>query len=160
MIHGTRVTAFTLLLLGLTACGPLPVYYNAGHNQAQTQDATLSCQVQSLKQAPVANQLRQRPPVYYPGSRHCANGSCWARPGYWVDGGSYTVDVNQGLRQQLEQRCMATSGYQKIELPRCSQQQIASLQAQPNGTRPGHGLTPESCALRQKDGRTVILPAL
>ena len=153
-------TAFSFVVLGLASCGPLPVYYRSGNDQTRTNSDTLTCKVAALKDAPVANQIRQRPPVYYPGRQYCNAGGCWTGPGYWVDGGTYTVDVNQGLRSQLEQRCMAQKGYQRLELPRCTKEQIAKLQSMPGRNRHDAGLSQESCAVLQSNGTTVILPPL
>lgn len=155
-----RRGAAALLLLGLASCGPLPVYYNEGRDQTRTNSDTVTCKLEALKEAPVANQIRQRPPVYYPGRQHCHDGKCWSSPGYWVDGGSYTVDVNQGLRRQLEQRCMAQKGYRRLELPRCTKEQIAALQTLPGSAKRGAGLPENACAVRQSDGNTIILPPL
>jgi hypothetical protein len=153
-------SAFSVVLLGVAACGPLPVYYNAGSDQTRTNSDTLTCNVTALKEAPVANQIRQRPPVYYPGRQYCNANGCWTGPGYWVDGGTYTVDVNQGLRSQLVQRCMAQKGYQRLELPRCTKEQITQLQSVPSGSHPTAGLSTEACAVQQSNGTTVILPPL
>ncbi|OIQ43149.1 MAG: hypothetical protein BM560_02945 [Roseobacter sp. MedPE-SWde] len=153
--------ALSLVFLGLAACGPLPVYYKTGSDQTRTNSDTLTCEVKAQKEAPVANQIRQRPPVYYPGRSHCNSaGNCWTSPGYWVDGGTYTVDVNQGLRRQLVQNCMAQKGYRRLELPRCTKEQIAVLQSQPKSARSAGGLPAEACAVRQSNGNTVILPPL
>jgi hypothetical protein len=151
---------FSLGVLGLAACGPLPVYYNADSDQTRTNSDRLSCAVAALKGAPVANEIRQRPPVYYPGRQYCNNNGCWTSPGYWVDGGTYTVDVNLGLRNQLEQHCMTQKGYSRLELPRCTKEQIATLQSLPKGHRRGAGLPEGACAVRQSDGSTIILPPL
>ena len=155
-----RSSAFSLVFLGVVACGPLPVYYNAGSDQTRTNGDTLTCKVNALKDAPVANQIRQRPPVYYPGRQYCNDGGCWTSPGYWVDGGTYTVDVNLGLRSQLEQRCMGQKGYRRLELPRCTKEQIAALQSLPGSARRDAGLPENACAVLQSNGNTVILPPL
>lgn len=155
-----RFTSISIVLLGLVSCGPLPVYYNADSDQARTSSDTLACQVKALKDAPVANEIRQRAPVYYPGTQHCSQGKCWSRPGYWVDGGFYTVDLNQGLRKRVEQSCMAQKGYQQLELPRCTKEQAAALQSVSERSSQSSALAENACALRKKDGSTVILPKL
>jgi hypothetical protein len=157
-----RIISFSVVLLGLASCGPLPVYYNATRDQAHTSSDTLACQVKALNEAPVANEIRHRAPSYYPGTRHCSQGSCWSRPGYWVDGGSYTVDLNQGLRSRVEQSCMEQKGYSRVELPRCTKEQAAALQSQSarSSGLSKNGLSENACALRQKDGSTIILPRL
>lgn len=151
-----RLHLFCVGLLALASCGPLPVYYRSGADQTRINSDTLICEVKSLKEAPVANQIRQRPPIFYPPVQQCHGGNCWTRPGYWVDGGTYTVDVNAGLRARLEQSCMTQKGYQRFELPRCSADQVAALSGKPGSG----GLSEASCALRQKNGSTIILPPL
>jgi hypothetical protein len=60
---------------------------------------------------------------------------------------------------------MAQKGYQQVELPRCTKEQAAALQSlSARSTRSSglskNGLSENACALRQKDGSTVILPKL
>ena len=156
MTQTMKPTVFSVFLLALASCGPLPVYYRDGSDQTRTNSDVTNCQVAALKAAPIALETRQHPPTYYPAERHCDGDNCWVRPGYWVPGQIYTVDLNEALRQRVEQNCMAQKGYQRLELPRCDQAEIAALSSQEG---PG-GLTPYSCALRQKDGNTIILPPL
>lgn len=155
MPHSMRLVGFSVCILALASCGPLPVYYQEGYDQTRVNSDTTACQVKALNDAPVATEIRQRPPIYQPPIQHCHAGNCWVRPGYWVDGGTYTVDVNEALRGRVEQECMARKGYQRLDLPRCSQDQITALSSQRAG-----GLGEASCALRQKDGNTIILPPL
>ena len=115
---------FRMSLLGVLtavcACAPLSTYYKPGVSTARLEQDQTACEVSSLRDAPVATQIRQRPPVFIPGERICdAAGSCIERPGYWVSGGIYTVDVNEGLRARLMDICMAKKGYQPVTIPRC-----------------------------------------
>ncbi|MBY6055227.1 hypothetical protein [Leisingera daeponensis] len=151
MQRSSTIAAGAVLLALTTACGPLPVYYKQGAAVSRLQSDELTCATQALKDAPVANEIRQRPPVYYPGRQVCHGSGCYFRPGYWADGGIYTVDVNKPLRQRLEKSCMAAKGYQQIALKRCTRQDAAAL--------PGPRLAPlteASCAQRNRDGSTVI----
>lgn len=110
-----------LISLGAAACTPWSIYYREGVTVTRMETDQTECEVSALRDAPVANQIRQHPPTYYPARTSCdAVGNCITRPGYWVSGGFYTVDVNLGLRERLETICMAKRGYQPIELPRCS----------------------------------------
>lgn len=147
------ILAGLALLLGAAACGPVPVYYRQGAEVSRLQTDELACQTQALKDAPVANEIRQRPPVFYPGRKVCHGGNCYYHPGYWVEGGIYTVDVNKPLRRRLEQTCMAGKGYQQIALKRCTQRNAAAA--------PGPRLAPlteAACARRNRDGSVVIRP--
>ncbi|WP_241482181.1 hypothetical protein [Leisingera sp. ANG-Vp] len=141
------------LLLAAAACGPLPVYYKQGAEVSRLQTDELSCATVALKDAPVANEIRQHPPIYHPGRKVCHNGSCYYRPGYWVPGSFYTVDVNRPLRQRLEKSCMASKGYQQIALKRCTQRGAVL----PAGPRLAP-LTETSCAQRNRDGSISIRP--
>ncbi|MDC0656759.1 hypothetical protein N6L27_01960 [Leisingera sp. SS27] len=144
-------TSGAVFLAFTTACGPLPVYYKQGAEVSRLQSDELACATQALKDAPVANQIRQHPPVFHPGRQVCHNGNCHYYPGYWSEGSIYTVDVNRPLRQRLEKSCMASKGYQQIALKRCTRSSA--------GTPIGPRLAPlseASCAQRNRDGSTVI----
>lgn len=153
MRQSVTVTAGMALLLLATACGPLPVYYRQGAEVSRLQSDELTCAAQALKDAPVANEIRQHPPVYFPGRKVCHGASCYYYPGYWSEGSIYTVDVNRPLRQRLETSCMASKGYQRIALKRCPQRSAA----------PAHSprlapLSEAACAQRNRDGSTIIRP--
>jgi len=143
-------------LLTLAGCGPATVYYRPGADVARLQTDTLSCQTQALKDAPVANQTRQSPPRYYPGSRYCNNaGRCHHYPGYWEPGRIYTVDVNQPLRSKLEQSCMAGKGYDQVEIKRCPQAMVDKAGSDFAGTLPQ--LTENSCVIENEAGGLKII---
>lgn len=146
------------MLMMVASCGPIPVYYRSGSDVTRLQQDTLSCDIKALKDAPVANEIRQRPPVYYPGRHVCSAGQCWTRPGYWMDGGTYTVDVNQGLRARVQQSCMASKGYQRIELPQCRKDLTAGLTTQSSRKQPA--LSETSCVIRLKDGSSRVMTPL
>lgn len=151
MRRDLTILAGLTLLLGAAACGPIPVYYKQGAEVSRLQSDELICKTQALKDAPVANEIRQRPPMYYPGRKYCSGGDCYYYPGYWVDGGYYTVDVNKTLRRRLEKSCMASKGYQQITLKRCTQRSAAL----PSGPRLPP-LSEFSCAQRNRDGSVSI----
>jgi hypothetical protein len=139
----------------LAACAPLSIYYRPGASVARMQTDQLQCEVGALKQAPVANQVRQRPPIFYPGGRFCDSAGCYYTPGIWVDGGYYTVDVNADLRGRVEQQCMGSKGYQPVTLPLCSQSIKSQVVAQQTRTLPP--LSEQSCSIRYDDGSWQIV---
>ena len=147
--------AVPVLAAVLAGCGPVPVYYREGADVQRLKADTLSCQVSALEKAPVANEIRQRPPVYYPGGQYCRDGNCWSRPGYWVDGGIYTVDVNQGLRRRLEQSCMAKKGYQEVPLRRCTTAEVGQRLAGQSSRLPP--LTGDACVWKGPDNTLHVL---
>lgn len=142
--------------LALAACGgPLSLYYRPGVAVSRMQSDETNCQVQALKSAPVAEQIRQRSPIFYPGRQICGSGGCYYSPGYWIDGGIYSVDVNAGLRARVEAQCMAAKGYQPVNVPLCSGA-VKSAVA-PRQTRTLPELTQATCAIRHDDGSWQII---
>ena len=133
----------------------LSTYYKTGAQVSRLKTDTVNCEVKALKDAPVAMQTRQRAPIFYPGTQICNGATCYYRPGFWVDGGFYTVDVNQGLRERVLDQCMAQKGYQPVNLPRCSPQIVAA--APPARTRILPKLNEQSCAIRYEDGSWQIV---
>lgn len=142
--------------LALAACGPMSLYHRAGVSVSRMQADTTECQVQALRDAPVANQIRQRPPIYFPGQRVCnAAGNCWSAPGYWIDGGIYTVDVNQDLRARVTDMCMARRSYTPVSLPACSP--AVQRAAPPRQTSTLPALTANTCVIRYDGGGWQIV---
>ena len=149
-----------IALLGLAACDTgLSYYHRNGVAVTRMQSDTTQCQVAALKDAPVANQIRQNPPVFFPGRQICNGaGQCYYQPGYWIPGNTYTVDVNQGLRTQVETQCMARKGYQPVNLPACSP--AVRQAAPPRQTTTLPTLTPQSCVIKYEGGGwQVVSPA-
>lgn len=155
-----KTRAYMLVMGGLLmACAPLSIYYKPGVSVARQQADTTRCEVKALQDAPVANEIRQGAPIYYPGGRYCRSGTCWNRPGYWHPGPIYTVDANKNLRVRVTDMCMAEKGYQPASIPPCSQS-IRS-QARPGATTTLPQLTPNSCFIRNDDGSyQVVTPQI
>lgn len=155
--HGGMRLLFTIIAAGLAlaACGPLSIYYRPGVSVSRMQNDQIACEVRALKDAPVANQIRQRPPIYFPGRQYCNAGGCYTSPGYWMNGGVYTVDVNANLRGRVQDQCMARKGYQPISVPRCSSTIANAVPAQQTRTLPK--LSENACAIRYDDGHWQIV---
>lgn len=150
-----KTSVFLSLTLSLTSCAPLTLYYKPGVEVSRMQTDGLGCETAALKDAPVANEIRQNAPMFYPGGQYCTGTHCYNRPGYWVEGNIYTVDVNRGLRQRIEQNCMAGKGYQQVELQICNPS-VASAAGIGQTTRLPR-LSENSCAIRNKDGSFQIV---
>ena len=152
---GFRPALSALLLLAACA-SPLSIYYRPGVSVARMQTDQTRCQVSALRDAPVATQVRQHPPIYLPGRRICdSSGACYTEPGYWVDGGIYTVDPNADLRARLETMCMAAKGYQPVSIPPCPSAVAEAVT--PARTRQLPTLSENSCAIRNQDGSWQIV---
>lgn len=132
------------------ACLPLNTYYAEGVRFADLERDNTACDVIALRDAPVANVVRQGPPQYIR-RRHCdSSGNCHVSGGYWVPGDIYTVDVNAGLRARVKGQCMADRGYRPVELPACPP---GVADAAPEGISTVlPRLTPQSCAIRREGG--------
>ena len=151
-----RSTAILGILAGiLLGCGPAEVYYKDATSFASLEQDLLACDVQALKEAPVANEIRQGPPIFYPGRRICKDGSCYHTGGYWREGRIYTVDTNAALRSRIAQSCMLQKNYSLIEAQRCPPGTVrppkdALRQLLPPG--------PQNCAISVKGGPVVLRP--
>ncbi|MCF6232484.1 MAG: hypothetical protein L3J36_05215 [Rhodobacteraceae bacterium] len=149
------IAHFVQLGLILTACAPLSIYHRAGVSVTRMQSDQLACEVRAVKDAPVANQIRQNPPIFMPSRRVCNGPKCTVFPGYWAQGQIYTVDVNAGLRARVEGQCMAQKGYRPVELELCDSKTKA--QVVPGQTSVLPKLTQDTCAIRHQDGRWQIV---
>jgi len=156
--HSAMKTVLNIILLTsvLAACGPLSLYYRAGVPVARMQTDQTNCEVKALRDAPVANQIRQRPPIFFPGRQVCTSaGACYYEPGYWIDGGVYTVDVNADLRGRVLGQCMAAKGYQPVNIPPCPTYVASKIPAAQTQTLPQ--LTQTSCVIKNQDGSWQIV---
>jgi len=150
-----HIAHFLLLGLTLTGCAPLSIYHRAGVSVTRMQSDQLNCEVRAVKDAPVANQIRQSPPHFVPPRRVCNGPKCTVFPGYWAQGQIYTVDVNAGLRKRVEGQCMAQKGYRPVEVALCDAKVKALVV--PGQTTILPKLTDDACAIRHQDGRWQII---
>ncbi|MEM8656199.1 MAG: hypothetical protein AAGF36_15790 [Pseudomonadota bacterium] len=142
------------LPLALTGCLPLSTYYAEGVSFAQFERDNTNCDVRALRDAPVANRVRQGPP-HFVSRRYCnKHGHCQNR-GYWAPGHIYTVDVNANLRARVKGQCMGDLGYRPVEIPACSPGVADAAPPGPSTTLPR--LDGRSCAIRTDDGRFRIV---
>lgn len=149
--------AAAVAVLGLASCAPLDLYYKPGVPVARLEADRTQCEVRALRDAPVANQIRQTPPRWVPPQQVCnAAGNCATRPGYWLDGSIYTVDVNAPLRARVLDQCMIARGYAPVTLPNCPADVARATPARPTTVLPGR-LGPDACAIRRGD-RWQIVP--
>ena len=155
MIKSFKASAIIAAILTATGCAPLTLYYKPGAEVSRMQTDSLLCETQALKDAPVASEIRQNPPVFFPGRQICNGTDCYTGPGYWAEGSIYTVDVNRGLRTRIEQNCMANKGYQLTQLKICTPS--IEQAAQPGQTTRLPSLSENSCAIRNKDGSFQIV---
>ena len=144
-----------LLVPALFGCSGLNTYYREGVTIGQLQKETLACQVEALEKAPVANEIRQSPPIYVRGRQHCTANGCYTSPGYWIDGDIYTVDTNKPLRDRIELQCMADKGYEPVSIPACNLAVQNSAQEAATTVLPR--LTANTCVIKIEDGSIQIV---
>jgi hypothetical protein len=149
-----RPIALALITLVLTGCLPVTTYYAEGVSTAQLERDRTRCDVQALREAPVANQTQQSAPSYVPRRVCNAAGQCYDRGGYWIPGEFYTVDVNASLRSRIKDLCMTDRGYQSIELPACPQGVAQAAPPGPSTVLPR--LNDQSCAIRTDGGLRIV----
>ncbi len=149
-----RLTCFALCLLVLPGCLPVSTYYAEGVSAAKLERDNTTCDVQALRDAPVANQTRQSPPRYVPRRVCDAAGNCYTQGGYWVPGDIYTVDVNKDLRKRVKALCMGDRGYSPVELPACPRGVAEAAPPGPSPVLPR--LNANSCAIRTDGGLRVV----
>lgn len=143
-------------LLALGACLPLQTYYRTGASLERLKTDQLGCEVQALKDAPVATQTRLTPPRYVPPRSYCdANGACVTKGGVWIGGDVYTVDVNADLRRRVELQCMGRLGYEPARIPACPPDVARAAPAKATTVLPQLGA--KSCAIRNRDGSFQIV---
>lgn len=149
-----RIVCFALALLWLSGCLPVATYYAEGVSAAQLARDNTGCDVQALRDAPVANELRQDPPRFVP-RRICDRaGNCRNSGGIWVPGEVFTVDVNAGLRTRVKALCMGDLGYRPVELPACPRGVAEAAPPGPSPVLPR--LNDNSCAIRTPGGVRVV----
>lgn len=141
----------------LAGCQPVSMYYQPGVTVAKAENDRLDCDVEALREAPVANEVQQTPAVWIPGRQICdASGSCYFREGYYEPGEIYSFDTNGTLRRQVLDRCMARKGYQSVAIPACPQSVVnAAPPRTANARMPT--LTQNSCSISYSDGSYQIV---
>ncbi|WP_319823774.1 hypothetical protein [Thalassovita sp.] len=148
MRHSLLITSAILFLAG---CVPVDVYHKAGGSLHRLQNDETDCKVSALQQVPV-NRMTRITPIRLIPQQHCERrGDC--RIVYIEVGGNVeTYDANLPLRQRVEAQCMARKGYERVELPVCTEKAPATLP----GTMPP--LAEKACAVRTKTGYRAVNP--
>ncbi len=113
-----------LPLLALAACAPLGTYYKEGVTQSRLNKDLTNCEVSAAQQVPPNKQIRSTPIYVTPVTTTCEAGKCTSIGGYVRGGHVYSVDTNKALRGRVKAQCMSSKGYQYVDLPRCTSEQL------------------------------------
>lgn len=144
------------VVLTLSGCLPLSTYYKTGVPVAQLQSDTTACEINALRDVPVATRIKTTPPRYIPPRKFCKpDGSCVQKGGHWIEGEVYSYDANKSLRGRAKAQCMAAKGYRPVEIPPCPDRIARSVP--PAATKTLPTLTPSSCVIRNKGGSWQIV---
>lgn len=136
----------------LTACVSDTVYHAPGVSIAARDAAFAQCQAQALRQYPVRNETRTRPPTFIPATETCdAAGVCTRTEAYWEPGETYIVDVNRDFRRTATQGCMGDAGFSRVSLPFCEEGTAVTYST----TIPT--LSGGTCLLRQRGAEPLIV---
>ena len=125
------------LLGGCMQSPPQPFYLKTGSTNKEHNSILLKCEVEAAQKVPVSNQTSTTPvfktPTYttpvscyssYGGYTTCSGGQTTG--GQIYGGNMVTSDANLGLRQRLQDQCMADQGYILRNLNPCSDLEIRS----------------------------------
>ena len=149
-----RASLVAMACVFLSGCLPVSTYYAEGVSAAKFARDDTACDVQALRDAPVANQTRQSAPRYIPRRVCNAAGNCYTSGGYWVPGEIYTVDVNASLRARVKGLCMIDRVYSPVELPICPRGVAEAAPPGPSPVLPR--LNPNSCAIKTDGGLRIV----
>ncbi|MEM7075987.1 MAG: hypothetical protein AAGA28_17540 [Pseudomonadota bacterium] len=143
------------LILALSGCTPVSVYYQEGAEVSRIDSALTQCRVTALELVPVNERRRYIPPTYTYRNYCSAPGACYTRrilinPGYWE-----TYDANEGLRAEATQTCMSGSGFGRVSLPQCSPEVVERTTI--TRTRVQPPITDKSCIIRIRGGSYQIV---
>ncbi|MEL6449734.1 MAG: hypothetical protein AAFQ19_00625 [Pseudomonadota bacterium] len=150
-----RALLILALPVALSGCVPVSTYYAEGVSFAQLERDNTRCDVNALRDAPVANQTRQGPPRYVPRRTCDAYGNCRDEGGFYVPGEIYSVDVNASLRARVKAQCMADRGYRPVDLPACPAGVADAAPPGPSQVLPR--LNTNSCAIRTEGGQFRVV---
>ena len=156
------------LLSGCIKSPPQPFYLKTGSTSQEHNRILLKCEVEAAQKIPVSNQASTTPvfttPTYttpvscysgYGGYVTCSGGQTTGGQTY---GGNVVIsDANLGLRQRLQDQCMADKGYILRNLKPCSDLAMADGE-----NFPLSGKQPETDYIEcftQNQGFIVLPPA-
>lgn len=148
--------AIALALFALGGCSGYSGYYQAGQTVSRLSADQTACDVTGVQQVPPNTQLRRTAPTLIPPREICrSDGKCRVIPARYEPGDTYTVDVNEGLRNRVVAQCMAGRGYERVQVPGCSAQVARAAKALAPRTLPP--LNDAVCAARAADGTPVFV---
>lgn len=120
------VPAFALLLVGCQTALP-PSLYKPGTTFAQRQFAFDQCKIASFRDIPQNLATDVNPGYSSPGTLQCntygSYTSCQRVGAINIPASASTYDVNASIRERYISQCMASQGYQFIQVPVCRTQE-------------------------------------
>ena len=124
------------MLSGCIKSPPQPFYLKTGSTVQEHNRILLKCEVEAAQKVPVSNQISTTPIFKTP--TYTTPVSCYSGYGRYVTcsggqtmggqtfgGNVVTSDANLGLRQRLQDQCMADNGYTLKNLKPCNDLDMA-----------------------------------
>lgn len=120
----TVVVGMLLLMTLLTGCTTVTLLWKPGVSLSQKQNDYDQCTIAAMREVPV-NQVTNYSAGYYnPGTTQCNrignSVSCYQVGSVNIPGSVNSYDANQELRDRIRDRCLAAKGYQRKEVPICT----------------------------------------
>lgn len=150
-----RTTLLTLPICTLIGCTNLGTYYKEGVTFAALNNTLTNCEVKAAKEVPVKTLIRRTPIYFTPTRTVCEGDVCRTYGGELRGGDIYTVDANEGLRDRFKAQCMRNQGYDYVEIPRCTSEQLEGRVIAPVHRLPR--LNSSLCATRMSNGTRGIV---
>ncbi|MBE0454229.1 hypothetical protein [Roseovarius autotrophicus] len=141
-----------LLLAGLVACAPPPLYHKAGADPAQLEALRTRCEVAALRDVPRDIRTTYVPPRYVPRAYYGLHGRHHGGVVLIEPGRTESYDANADLRARVVDQCVAEAGFRPVRLPACADGTPA-----PEVGSPIPPLERTSCARRMPGGGWQIV---
>lgn len=120
----------TVAMLSVGACQPTTENYlfRKGGSVAQTDKDYFECELAASRGVPQDTRIATTPVYTNPVQTNCYqvgySVQCNTTGGQVYGGNTYTYDANSKLRATYFARCLASRGYQVVELPRCDSSKV------------------------------------
>jgi len=150
-----RPALLLLPLLVLVGCVNLNTYCKEGVTFRTLNNDLTNCEVSAVQKVPVKKLIRRTPMYFTPTRTVCEGDVCRTYGGELRGGEIYTVDANEDLRKRVKAQCMSNKGYDFVEIPRCTSDQLEGRLVAPVERLPR--LSGSLCATRLSNGTRGII---
>lgn len=150
-----RFLGIAVCSIASIGCTPLSTYYKEGTTVSRLDRDLTNCQVVAAQRVPANTQIGMTPIYTTPITTSCYGYSCTTYGGDVYGGDLYSYDANAGLRNKVTAQCMSSQGYEYVEIPACTSQQLKDKVVKTVQKLPK--LTGNVCAVTRDDGTRGIV---